>query len=204
MEMQLTGQPAATSGIVTEIASRAHTFEPPGTSTATSVLLVELLNSAQRALSGKTGEARHFIAKAADLLNAEVASRRASPHQEPAEPANGRLAPWQRRRVVDFVEANLAETIRVVDLADVTRLGVRQFSRAFRSDFGESPYAFVLRRRIERAKKMLFTDDSLAHIAARCGFADQPHLTRLFRRIARASPAEWRRRLAERIGNWAK
>ena len=44
MEMQLTGQPAATSGIVTEIASRAHTFEPPGTSTATSVLLVELLN----------------------------------------------------------------------------------------------------------------------------------------------------------------
>ena len=207
VEMQLTGQPfapAATSGIVTEIAARAGTFGPLDDSTATSALLAELLKSAQRALSGKAGDARHFIARAADLLSAEVASRGASLHREPAEPANRRLAPWQRRRVIDFVEANLAETIRVVDLADVTRLGVRQFARAFRGDFGESPYAFVLRRRIEKAKEMLSTDDSLAHIAARCGFSDQPHLTRLFRRIAGASPAEWRRRFVAQLGTLSK
>src|SRR5579871_1950446 len=176
MEMQLSGQPfegAATSGIVTEIAAWALTFEPPDNSAATSALLAALLNSVQRALSGKAEDARHFIAKAADLLNAEIARRRAGLYREPAAPANMHLAPWQRRRVIDFVEANLAETIRVVDLAEVTRLGVRQFSRAFRSDFGESPYAFVLRRRIEKAKEMLFTDQSLAHIAARCGFRSE-------------------------------
>jgi AraC-like DNA-binding protein len=40
---------------------------------------------------------------------------------------------------------------------------------------------------------MLLTDKSLAEIALECGLADQPHLTKTFRRIVGMSPGAWRR-----------
>jgi AraC-like DNA-binding protein len=109
------------------------------------------------------------------------------------------LAPWQARRAIDYVEANLADTISVEKMAELTRLSHSYFSRAFRSDFGESPYAYVIRRRIDHAKEMILsTNESLAYIARACGLSDQPHLTRLFRRIVGTSPANWRRQNASR------
>ena len=158
-------------------------------------VLVKLLSSAEHALDGDRREAREFIVTTAGLIDAEVRRRAADEHHDASLPAIQRLAPWQRRRVVEFVEANLAGAIRIEDLAKLTRLGPRQFSRAFSADFGESPYAYVLRRRIERAKEMmLLTEESLAFIAVRCGLSDQPHLTRLFHRFVGESPARWRRR----------
>ena len=164
----------------------------PSASTVTSAVLLELLSSAQKALGNDRGEAKHFIAKAARLISKASG---ATPDRKATELVSRRLAPWQARRTIEFVEANLAETIRIGDLAAVTRLSGRQFTRAFRSDFGVSPYAYVVRRRIERAKEMMLNEDPLAHIAAHCGFSDQAHLTRLFRRAVGASPGKWRRRL---------
>jgi transcriptional regulator GlxA family with amidase domain len=167
-------------------------------------VLVTLLNSAQQALAWDGKEARQLVAKAADILKAEVERLEASDHAAAPAPVNRHLAPWQTRRVIEFVEENLAGTIRIDGLTTVTRLSARQLSRAFRSDFGEAPYAYVVRRRIERAKEtMLLTDEPLANIAAKCGLSDQPHLTRLFRRIVGESPARWRRRrrAARRVGS---
>src|SRR4029077_17424151 len=97
--------------------------------------------------------------------------------------------------VIQFVEEYLGGKIRLEYLAASIRLGPRQFSRAFSSDFGETPYAYVLRRRIERAQEMmLLTEEPLASIAVRCGLSDQPHLTRMFYRFVGESPASWRRR----------
>jgi len=167
----------AASGTMRDLPNGERPFVWPDNSVSSSAVLVKLLNSAQQALAGDNEEPRE-----------------ATEHPETDEPVNRHLAPWQTRRAKEFVEANLAETIRIEDLADVTRLSASYFSRAFRSDFGESPYAYVVHRRIERAKEMmLFTDESLAHIAAKCGLSDQPHLTRLFHRIVGVSPASWRR-----------
>jgi transcriptional regulator GlxA family with amidase domain len=157
--------------------------------------LVELLNSARQALVGDGKEARQLIAIAADILQAEVERREANDLAAATARLNRHLAPWQARRVIEFVEENLAGTIRIDDLAAVARIGARQLSRAFRRDFGEAPYAYVVRRRIERAKEMMvLSEEPLANIAAKCGLSDQPHLTRLFRRIVGESPARWRQR----------
>jgi AraC-like DNA-binding protein len=158
-------------------------------------VLVKLLHSAQQALEGDDDEAKKFIINAADLLDAEVHRREANEFPERVQTGDRHLAPWQTRRVIEFVEENLGGKIRLEDMAKATRLGSRQFSRAFSRDFRESPYAYVLGRRIERAKEMmLLTEESLASIALRCGLSDQPHLTRLFRRLVGESPASWRRR----------
>ncbi|HEU4627961.1 MAG TPA: AraC family transcriptional regulator [Steroidobacteraceae bacterium] len=104
------------------------------------------------------------------------------------------LAPWQLRRVLTHVEANLGTPIRNSDLAAIARLSTFHFNVAFRNSVGESPHEHIIRRRIERAQGlMLATERSLSDIAAECGLADQAHLTRLFRRIVGESPAAWRR-----------
>jgi len=158
------------------------------------VVLIEALNSLHKALAVDKGEARQLVARAADLLDGAVRNRAAGEQSRITGPVNRRLAPWQAGRATEYVESNLAGTIRIEKMAELTRLSDGYFSKAFRSDFGESPYAYVIRRRIELAKEMMLrTDESLAYIARACGLADQPHLTRLFRRFSGTSPASWRR-----------
>jgi AraC family transcriptional regulator len=110
------------------------------------------------------------------------------------------LAPWQVRRVLAHIEANLSAPIRNKDLASVVRLSRFHFAVAFNNSIGDSPHAYVIRRRVERAQGlMLSTDKSLSDIAAECGMADQAHLTRLFRKIVGESPGVWRRARANPI-----
>ncbi|MBS0422267.1 MAG: helix-turn-helix transcriptional regulator [Proteobacteria bacterium] len=114
-------------------------------------------------------------------------------HSSPDVSRQG-LAPWQMRRVIAHIEANLGTQIRNQDLAAIARLSTFHFSVAFRNSIGQPPHAHVIRRRIERAQGlMLSTTKPLCEIAAECGLADQAHLTRLFRQLVGESPAAWRR-----------
>jgi transcriptional regulator GlxA family with amidase domain len=106
----------------------------------------------------------------------------------------GGLAPWQVRRVLAHIEANLETPIRNQDLASIARLSADHFNVAFRSSVGEAPHGYIIRRRVERAQGlMLSTVKPLSEIALECGLTDQAHFTRLFRRIVGESPAAWRR-----------
>ena len=112
-----------------------------------------------------------------------------------AAPARGGLAPWQVLRTKAHVEANLDSTVRAGDLAAIARLSPGHFSRAFKGSLGVAPTAYIAGRRVARAQAlMLTTNDPLCQIALACGFYDQSHLTRVFRRCAGASPRDWRRR----------
>jgi AraC-like DNA-binding protein len=66
-------------------------------------------------------------------------------------------------------------------------------ARAFRQRFGEAIGAYARRLRVEGARIALARGTSLAAVAARAGFADQSHLSRVFRRYVGCSPAEFRR-----------
>jgi AraC family transcriptional regulator len=155
--------------------------------------VVNLLRLADKSLSTNQDETRQCIERAIALLETEgdpidFAERAGHSLRKPT------LAPWQINRVISFIDSNVESTIRIRDLAAVARLSARHFSRAFRSVVGESPYAYVMRRRIERAQQiMLRTDTPLSQVALHCGLADQAHFTRLFRRIVGVSPGAWRR-----------
>jgi AraC family transcriptional regulator len=106
----------------------------------------------------------------------------------------GGLAPWQVRRVTMHIEANLDATIRIKDLAALIKLSPSHFSRAFKEGFADSPHRYLMRRRLERAQGMMLTTNaSLAQIAGDCGFADQAHFNKLFRRLVGESPRAWLR-----------
>jgi len=111
------------------------------------------------------------------------------------------LQPWQIRRILNYIEANLDKSIRNRELAAVVRLSEFHFNVAFRNSVGDSPHEYVIRRRIERSQGlMLSTDAPLSQIAADCGLADQAHFTRLFRKIVGETPAAWRRARANPAG----
>ena len=106
----------------------------------------------------------------------------------------GGLAPRQKRRVIEHIEANLDQPLTCRTLAELVGLSVSYFNRAFKSSFGRSPHSYLMGRRVERAQDLLLaTDDPISQIALACGLADQCHLCRLFRKIAGESPAAWRR-----------
>jgi AraC family transcriptional regulator len=151
--------------------------------------LANLLETAQRELDGDREAAKASLIEASHILNAEI---------ERCSGANscvkGGLAAWQILRVRAYVDNNLQRTIHIRDLCAVARRSPAHFSRKFKMAVGESPHAFVVRRRLEKACQLMITGTaSLSEIALSVGFSDQAHLCRLFRQAFGQSPAIWRR-----------
>jgi len=152
-------------------------------------LVTELCSAVKSALDDERGTAEDSLRRATAIL--EEIGESSAPTREGAR---GGLAPWQIRKVVNYVETHLERSFRNEDLAALVRLNPSHFGRAFRNSFGEPPHEYVIRRRVERAQGlMLSTNASLSDIALDCGLADQSHLTRLFRRIVGETPRAWRR-----------
>jgi AraC family transcriptional regulator len=114
----------------------------------------------------------------------------------PASPSltRGHLAPWQARRAKEFLNANLYGDVPLASVAAECNLSVSHFSHAFRRTFGRPPHRWLMERRIDTVKRLLLESRlTLAEIASKCGFADQPALNRSFKRVVGKSPGEWRR-----------
>jgi AraC family transcriptional regulator len=163
------------------------------------IAVAELFKAVSNALQDERESAEECILRASAILRVALPgaiSCIAVPPTStaPPKPIRGGLAPWQVRRVTTHIETNLSAAITTKDLALLAKLSLFHFCRAFRESFGESPRGYVRRRRVERAQGlMLTTNTSLGEIAADCGFTDQAHLSRLFRRIVGESPGLWRR-----------
>ena len=152
--------------------------------------LMWLLTAAVDQLQDREHPAHRTLLAATSFLRQQIDPRIAGETPD----RNGRLLAWQLRKVRSYVDCHIAERISVADLSALIRLSGAHFSRAFRRTCKESPHAFIVRRRLELAAHYLLeTDASVSDIALRCGFADQAHLSRLFRRARGISPASWRR-----------
>lgn len=109
-----------------------------------------------------------------------------------SERGNG-LAPWQLRRVVEYLNAHLPKHVELADLAALVNLSQSHFSRAFKASTGMAPYRWQLDARIRRAQALLLdTRSRLDQVAEATGFADAVHFGRTFRRLTGATPAAWR------------
>jgi AraC family transcriptional regulator len=108
--------------------------------------------------------------------------------------SKGGLAPWQLRRVLDHLNANLEKDITVTALAGLAGLSRSYFPQAFKVTTGRSPHQWVIEARCARAKQLLIEGRlALAEIALEVGFCDQAHFTRSFARSVGTSPGTWRR-----------
>jgi len=151
--------------------------------------LAKLLETVRRELERDREVAKASLATASNILQAEI---------ERCSGTNGftrgGLASWQILRVRAFIDGNLHRAIHIRDLSAIARRSPAHFSRKFKLAVGESPHAYVVRRRLERACHLMMTSaEPLSEIALSVGFSDQAHLCRLFRQAFGQSPAHWRR-----------
>jgi AraC family transcriptional regulator len=150
--------------------------------------LAKLLVAASATLDSDLVAAKACIQQATDLLQARMQQARGTPVIQ------GGLAAWQRKRVAAYVEAHMASNIRANDLAQVAHVSLGHFFRTFRLTFGEPPLSYVAKRRVCRSQSLMLSSDApLAQIALECGLSDQPHFTRVFRKIVGVTPGLWRR-----------
>jgi AraC-like DNA-binding protein len=96
-------------------------------------------------------------------------------------------------RAKDLTDARYAEPLEVDDLARAAGLSKAHFSREFRRTFGESPYVYLLTRRLERAAALLRnTDHSVAEICLEVGLQGVGSFTSSFKRMYGMTPTAYR------------
>ena len=106
-----------------------------------------------------------------------------------------RVVPPERHllRARDLVDARYAEPLDVADLARTAGLSRARFSREFKSAFGESPHAYLLTRRLERAAALLrSTDRPVVEICFAVGLRSVGSFTTSFTRAYGMTPTVYR------------
>lgn len=104
-----------------------------------------------------------------------------------------RRAATQARALID---AGLEREVSLSELERATRHDRWQLSRDFRALFGTSPYRYLVLRRLDKARAMMLAGQSIADAATACGFADQSHFGRQFKKSYGLTPHAWRTAVA--------
>jgi YesN/AraC family two-component response regulator len=100
----------------------------------------------------------------------------------------------QFQPVFAHIEQHLATRLTLADLAAVVGLQPTYFSNLFTRSMGVGPIAYINRRRIERAKPLLWhTPQPLASVAGTVGFCDEYYFARVFKQITGLTPGRFRR-----------
>jgi transcriptional regulator GlxA family with amidase domain len=94
------------------------------------------------------------------------------------------------RRAIDYLEARFHEDISIEKLAGVACLSPYHFIRVFARHTGLPPHAWLMQLRARKARGMLQQGMAIADAACMAGFADQSHLTRIFKRLLGYTPGQ--------------
>ncbi len=93
--------------------------------------------------------------------------------------------------VVDYLRAHYDQSISLQDLADVTEMNPFVLLRQFQRSFGITPHEYLQIHRVNQAKRFIGLGERLADVAQICGFADQSHLTKQFKRRTGLTPGHF-------------
>jgi AraC family transcriptional regulator len=104
-----------------------------------------------------------------------------------------RLFDPRLRRAIDYIHASLGNEISLSELADLADLSPNYFLSAFRRATGKTPHRYLTEQRVARACEMLHNPHlSIVEVALAVGYSSQSHLTTVFRRLLKTTPAAYR------------
>ncbi|MCU1395187.1 MAG: transcriptional regulator, AraC family [Ilumatobacteraceae bacterium] len=98
------------------------------------------------------------------------------------------------RRARDLIDRNHAEPLDVPSMARAALMSPAHFSRKFRAAYGETPYAYLMTRRIERAQALLRQGTSVTDTCIAVGCTSLGSFSSRFTEIVGVTPSEYRSR----------
>lgn len=112
-----------------------------------------------------------------------------STQQKPLKQFQGGLAKHKLKRIVDYINDNLHQDLSLNELARLVQISPYHFTRQFKKSTALPPHQYIIRTRVERAKKLLLQGNlAIAQIAYIVGFSHQSHLNRHFKRLVGVTP----------------
>ncbi len=101
--------------------------------------------------------------------------------------------------LIAWAADNLSGNLSVQGMAERAHMSVRNFSRVFHREVGQTPAAFVEKLRVDATRQRLEeSDESLKKISTRCGFRSTDSMRRSFQRIVKVAPSDYRQRFRKR------
>jgi AraC-like DNA-binding protein len=179
--------PELMAEVVTELGERPHGTPWFSSPVISDPLLARHAVAAHAALEGAAGKL------AEDTILIEALALLVSRHAE-SRPVPIRVGPERPvvARLCDYIEAHLGDDMSLARLAEVAGMSRFRVIRVFRRELGLTPYAYVLSKRVTRARDHLAAGGSPAETAYALGFADQAHFTRVFKAMTGVTPARFR------------
>ena len=133
-----------------------------------------------------------FIDHITTAIAAHVLHAYGAPGKKRGRPGRG-LAKSQEERVKEILSGDLEGNVSIAQLAAECGMSPSGFSTAFKNATGMRPHRWLLERRVEKAMTLMRqTTYSLDHVAKRCGFLDEHHMSRVFGDIVGTAPQDWR------------
>lgn len=159
-------------------------------------LLAQVSLALRQELAMPTPTGKAFARSAAQLLAVHLTRAYTGSDLSRADAVclPGELTARQIEQVETYIQRHLGEDVSVEALARVVGFSPYHFARLFRRTTGFSPHQWVVHQRVARAQWLLKqTELPLAQVAAACGFADQSHLTLVFKQQLDCTPGAYRR-----------
>ncbi|MCB1457590.1 MAG: GlxA family transcriptional regulator [Nitratireductor sp.] len=134
-----------------------------------------------------------------DLVNRvceqALTDRVRNPHDRQRLPLRARLGVQNAKvlSIIEFMEANVAEPLPLVDIARYVGLSRRQIERLFHQHMGRSPARYYLEVRLDRARHLLMQSTiAVVDVAIACGFVSASHFSKCYREMYGKSPLQER------------
>jgi AraC family transcriptional regulator len=101
------------------------------------------------------------------------------------------LSKSKLKEITEYIDANLDCSLKIIELAAIAKLSPYHFIRLFKKSFGQTPYQYILQRRIEKGKYLLqHSKLSTEEIAAMVGFGDRSHFAKYLKRFTGLTPKQ--------------
>lgn len=125
-----------------------------------------------------------YAAKKVKLVKVEI---------QPEEKVTGS---YRLKSTISFIHEHLEQNINLELLSGAIGMNPSYFCRLFQQEIGYSPYQYIIRQRVQKAKALLKNQDlSISDIALQCGFANHSHLDRHFLKLVGIAPKAYRHTL---------